>query len=181
MAFKGGPTFPNLHPNTTAAASTSSGIATTSDTGAAAGSGNQGLSDIPLCSASPSVLSGGVAAPNDSKKFKSDQHKSQVLNGLKDLRESGLLADVTLVVDKVQFGAHRAVLASCSAYFRSMFTSEMKESSQNIIEIHGITATGLKEILDYIYTAEVTITVQNIQDVLSAANHLQVRVRFSFL
>lgn len=114
------------------------------------------------------------SSTGESKKFKCDQHKEQVLNGLKDLRETGLLSDVYLVVDGKEFGAHRAVLASCSPYFRSMFTSEMVESQKNSIELHGVNAVGLQGILDYVYTAEVTLTVANVQEILSTANHLQV-------
>jgi len=137
--------FPNLHPNT----STPTG------------------EDMPQSSTS-------LNSTNESKKFKSDEHKEKVLHGLNDLRENGLLSDVSLVVEGQTFEGHRVVLASSSTYFRSMFTSKMIESQKNQIELHGFTARGMKAILEYIYTSEVTLTVQNVQEVLSAANHLQV-------
>ena len=49
------------------------------------------------------------------------------------------------------------ILVSCSDYFRSMFTSGMKECSQREIELKGVTAKGLEKVwFDYhmIYIAE---------------------------
>jgi len=115
-----------------------------------------------------------MSQSGDSRTYASPVHDTTVLAGLNELRLNNALADVHLMVDGEKFGVHRAVLASCSPYFRSMFTSEMKERQQESIELHGFTAVGLKSVLDFIYTSSVTLNVQNMQDILSAANHLQI-------
>lgn len=70
--------------------------------------------------------------------------------------------------------AHRVVLASCSDYFRAMFTDAMRESRQSEICLNGVTAAGMRLLLDYAYTSRLALNLANIQDVLSAANHVQV-------
>lgn len=115
-----------------------------------------------------------TSSNTDERIYTSSLHTETVLTGLKDLRENECLCDVDLIVEEKRFSVHRVILASCSPYFRSMFTSEMKESRQNAIELHGISAIGLQAVLDFIYTSSLCLTVQNIQDILSAANHLQI-------
>lgn len=66
------------------------------------------------------------------------------------------------------------VLASCSDYFRAMFTDAMRESRQSEICLNGVTAAGMRLLLDYAYTSRLALNLANIQDVLSAASHVQV-------
>ena len=70
--------------------------------------------------------------------------------------------------------AHRVVLASCSDYFRAMFTDEMKERSLSEICLNGVSAKGLEGLLDYAYTSRLSLNLANILDVLAAAAHVQV-------
>ncbi|KFO63881.1 Kelch-like 26, partial [Corvus brachyrhynchos] len=56
---------------------------------------------------------------------------------------------------------------------RAMFTGGMREASQDVIELKGVSAKGLKHIIDFAYSAEVTLDLDCIQDVLGAAVFLQ--------
>ncbi|PSN54714.1 Kelch-like protein 26 [Blattella germanica] len=112
--------------------------------------------------------------PLNTVHFESPSHTSTLLCGLNTLRTKGLLLDVTLVADGEAFQAHRAVLASCSDYFRAMFTDAMRESRQSEICLNGVTAAGMRLLLDYAYTSRLALNLANIQDVLSAASHVQV-------
>ncbi len=69
---------------------------------------------------------------------------------------------------------HKVILVSCSDYFRSMFTSGMKECSQREIELKGVTSKGLEKVLEVIYTSTTTLEGDDIFDVIAAATHLQV-------
>ncbi|KAG7282825.1 hypothetical protein CRUP_012214 [Coryphaenoides rupestris] len=105
--------------------------------------------------------------------FSAPTHSAVVLQGLSALRSRGQLLDVVLAVNEERFQVHKAVLASCSDYFRAMFTGGMRESNQETIELQGLSARGLKHIIDFAYSSEVTLDLDCIQDVLGAAVFLQ--------
>ncbi|XP_012683714.1 kelch-like protein 26 isoform X3 [Clupea harengus] len=105
--------------------------------------------------------------------FSAPAHSTTLLLGLSALREQGQLLDVVLAINEERFKVHKAVLASCSDYFRAMFTGGMKESKQDTIELKGLSARGLKHIIDFAYSSEVTLDLDCIQDVLGAAVFLQ--------
>ncbi|XP_019644974.1 PREDICTED: kelch-like protein 26 [Branchiostoma belcheri] len=109
-----------------------------------------------------------------SRSYVSDEHSDSLLRGLNALRSDSLLCDVTLVADDQGFQAHRAVLASCSDYFKAMFTSGMRESSETHVELKGVSANGLQHVLDFAYTSRLGLSLQIVQDVIGAASHLQV-------
>lgn len=105
--------------------------------------------------------------------FECPSHNGTLLTGLDSLRSKGQLLDITLLAEGQPFMAHRAVLAACSDYFRAMFTDAMLESRQNEICLNGVTADGIRLLLDYAYTSRLALNLANIQDVLSAASHVQ--------
>ena len=74
----------------------------------------------------------------------------------------------------VRFDVHKVILVACSDYFRSMFTSGMRESSQSEIELKGVSSKGLEKTLEIIYTSTTTLEGDDIFDVIAAATHLQV-------
>ncbi|XP_036884816.1 kelch-like protein 26 isoform X1 [Sturnira hondurensis] len=105
--------------------------------------------------------------------FSAPSHSTSLLQGLATLRSQGQLLDVVLTVNRETFHAHKVVLAACSDYFRAMFTGGMREASQDIIELKGLSARGLRHIIDFAYSAEVTLDLDCVQDVLGAAVFLQ--------
>ncbi|XP_062906772.1 kelch-like protein 9 isoform X2 [Mobula hypostoma] len=108
--------------------------------------------------------------------FDSETHSSAVLQGFNNLRNEGLLCDVTLVPgdSDEKFPVHRAMMASASDYFKAMFTGGMKEQELNSIKLHGISKIGLKNIVEFIYTSKLALNVDNLQDILEAASFLQI-------
>ncbi|KAI8515130.1 Kelch-like protein 26 [Branchiostoma belcheri] len=115
-----------------------------------------------------------------SRSYVSDEHSDSLLRGLNALRSDSLLCDVTLVADDQGFQAHRAVLASCSDYFKAMFTSGMRESSETHVELKGVSANGLQHVLDFAYTSRLGLSLQIVQDVIGAASHLQHVLDFAY-
>uniref|UniRef100_A0AAY4BG24 BTB domain-containing protein n=1 Tax=Denticeps clupeoides TaxID=299321 RepID=A0AAY4BG24_9TELE len=108
--------------------------------------------------------------------FTSNTHSSVVLQGFDQLRIEGLLCDVTLVAGDGEeaFPVHRAMMASSSDYFKAMFTGGMKEQDLMCIKLHGVNRIGLKKIIDFIYTAKLSLNMENLQDTLEAASFLQI-------
>ncbi|KAL0609607.1 Kelch-like protein 26, partial [Plecturocebus cupreus] len=105
--------------------------------------------------------------------FSAAGHSTSLLQGLATLRAQGQLLDVMLTINREAFPAHKVVLAACSDYFRAMFTGGMREASQDVIELKGVSARGLRHIIDFAYSAEVTLDLDCVQDVLGAAVFLQ--------
>lgn len=97
-------------------------------------------------------------------------HRPQI--NISSTARQNLLCDVTLVADDMEIPAHKTVLASCSPYFYAMFTS-FEESRKDRITLQGIDYEALKLLIEYVYTALVNVTQENVQILLTAANLLQ--------
>ena len=67
------------------------------------------------------------------QRFLDQKHAGSLLSRLNELRKKEELCDVTILVNGTSIKAHRAVLAASSQYFNAMFTSQLSESSQNIV------------------------------------------------
>lgn len=50
----------------------------------------------------------------------------------------------------------------------------MKEQDLMCIKLHGVNQIGLKKIIDFIYTAKLSLNMENLQDTLEAASFLQI-------
>jgi len=105
--------------------------------------------------------------------FTSSEHSTQVLGGFNHLWTEGALCDVILIAENRRFDAHRIVLASCSHYFRTMFTRDFQESQLKEIELKGVTSLGLRAVLDFVYTSRLALNSNHIHDILQTASHLQ--------
>ena len=101
------------------------------------------------------------------------EHSADILGSLNKQRLSGLLCDVLLVAQEREFPAHRSVLASCSAYFHKLFTSAAADQ-QNVYALDFLCGEALAAILDFAYTATLTVSRRSVADILSAARLLEV-------
>ena len=103
-------------------------------------------------------------------------HSEILLSKCAQFRDEGQFIDVRLKVCEDIFPAHRIVLAANSDYFHAMFTAEMKESNQEVIELkdESISSAAVKIVMDSIYTGDLTVNEENVYEVLAAADHLQV-------
>ncbi|XP_034446746.1 zinc finger and BTB domain-containing protein 17 isoform X2 [Hippoglossus hippoglossus] len=97
-------------------------------------------------------------------------HSGKVLEQLNRQRKQGLLCDCTFVVDGVDFKAHKAVLAACSIYFRTLFLDQ-----KDVVHLDISNAAGLGHVLEFMYTAKLSLSSQNVEDVLAVANFLQMQ------
>ncbi|XP_035685469.1 kelch-like protein 30 [Branchiostoma floridae] len=88
-------------------------------------------------------------------------------------RKNGEFVDVVVEVEGRQFPCHRAVLA-VTPYFQTMFSSNLAESKAKVITLHDIDSGSFSKILDFVYTGEILIGKDDVQDILQAAHMLQV-------
>lgn len=97
----------------------------------------------------------------------------KVLRNLNTQRLKNQFSDVGLVVGNTIIRAHRSVLAASSAYFNAMFTGGLVEEQQELVEIHSICESILSILVDFIYTGNVNITQENVQELFAAADMLE--------
>ena len=90
-------------------------------------------------------------------------------------RDEGFFSDVTIVAGNERIPANRLVLSCYSTYFEGMFKLQMRERYENIIEIKSIDGRELKALIDFIYTGSINIDEQNVMNLLSGADYLQLR------
>ncbi|XP_008581141.1 PREDICTED: kelch-like protein 14 [Galeopterus variegatus] len=153
-------------------------------------------------------------------------HSDNLLHGLNLLWRKQLFCDVTLTAQGQQFHCHKAVLASCSQYFRSLFSShpplgggvggqdglggpkdhhqqqpqqqppqQQQQPPQeepgtpssspddklltsprtiNNLVLQGCSSIGLRLVLEYLYTANVTLSLDTVEEVLSVSKILHI-------
>ncbi|XP_074859282.1 actin-binding protein IPP isoform X2 [Carettochelys insculpta] len=78
-----------------------------------------------------------------------------------------------LQVGEETFKVHRVVLAASSPYFAALFLGGMKESSKDVVHILGVDAGIFQLLLDFIYTGVVNVGENNVQELIVAADMLQ--------
>ena len=93
---------------------------------------------------------------------------------MREFRNQKNLCDITLCVEEQEFDAHRVVLAASSPYFSAMFTNEHRESKLKKVTLNEIEPAALRELIEFAYSATLTICEDNIQSLLTAANLLQI-------
>ena len=97
----------------------------------------------------------------------------KVLAGLAVQQAAGIFCDIELKAEEQIIPAHKSVLSASSAYFEAMFMGNFEETNAQVIEVRGVSFSGLKNVVGYIYTGNVEIKAENIEDILSAAHLLQ--------
>uniref|UniRef100_A0A8C8A183 Kelch-like family member 7 n=1 Tax=Oryzias sinensis TaxID=183150 RepID=A0A8C8A183_9TELE len=99
---------------------------------------------------------------------------SSIMGVMNNLRKQGTLCDVTLVVQGKHFPAHRVVLAAASHVFSLMFTTRMMESMSHEVELRSAEPEIIELLIDFIYTARISVNSSNVQSLLDAANQYQI-------
>ena len=105
--------------------------------------------------------------------YRPETHTSDAFAQLIEMRELNKLCDVVVQVGDLTINAHRVILAACSPYFHAMFSGEMKESQQGVVTIKGFDPSAIQSLIDFSYSASITIDLSNVLEVLPAASLLQ--------
>lgn len=97
-------------------------------------------------------------------------------DGLKELLNENKFVDCTLKVGDRCFPCHRLIMAACSPYFRDIFFTEDGKEVENTKEVvlEEINPSILDMIIQYLYSAEIDLTDDNVQDIIAVANRFQI-------
>ena len=108
----------------------------------------------------------------DEMEYNCQSISSDLLSALNTQRQECKLCDVTLVVGNDVISAHRCVLAASSEYFRALFLGECGNSSLSVCHMGACEYRALGHVVDYIYSGSISITLQNVDGILQAADYL---------
>ncbi|OCT67519.1 zinc finger and BTB domain-containing protein 24 [Xenopus laevis] len=105
--------------------------------------------------------------------IRSKAHTDRVLTCLEEQRKKDFLCDITLIVENVQFRAHKAVLAASSEYFSMMFAEE-GDVGQSVYVMEGMVAEVFGALLQFVYTGNVQVGEKTLQQIVATAQLLKV-------
>ena len=108
------------------------------------------------------------------KSAKDNETAKTIFQRLSTLKDNPSFSDITVVVGSTEFKCHRAILAAVSDFFNAAFTIDMKEAREREIKLHDIREEIFSILLDCIYNGEYVLTQENLFEVWSAANMLQI-------
>ncbi|XP_059404238.1 zinc finger and BTB domain-containing protein 44-like isoform X2 [Carassius carassius] len=111
----------------------------------------------------------------------SPSHSQELLDKLNTLRSEGHFCDVTIRVQGQMFSAHKVVLACCSDFLRAKLSGKLAEEdtvivgedNKHVLDLQHVTVAGFAPLLEYAYTSTLSISTENIIDVLAAASYMQ--------
>ncbi|XP_012683328.2 actin-binding protein IPP [Clupea harengus] len=134
-------------------------------------------SNTPPASASHCMgdTSGVVMSGHTSERalYASEQHARLLLAQMNKMRLRTDFCDVRLCVGGRVFGVHRLVLAASGPYFAALFSGAMSEAHEEEVRIEGVEAEVFEKLLEFVYTGSIDVTVDNAQELMVAADMLQ--------
>lgn len=107
------------------------------------------------------------------------EHSNELLSHLNDQRRAGLLCDLTLTSRGARYPTHRSVMAAVSLYFRRLFGAEDGSGEGgggfSVCQLDCVAPDALDALLEFAYTATLTIPSSGMRDVLRGAQVLGIQ------
>ncbi|XP_014004434.1 gigaxonin isoform X1 [Salmo salar] len=102
------------------------------------------------------------------------QHSQKLLKALRSLWIEQCFQDAVLVLEGEKIPVQKNILAAASPYIRTKlnYNPPKEDGSMYTIELQGISVTIMKQILDYIFSGEISLSEDTIQDMVQAADLL---------
>nr|XP_020033562.1 kelch-like protein 7 isoform X3 [Castor canadensis] len=126
------------------------------------------------------MAASGVEKSNKKKTEKklAAREEAKLLAGfmgvMNNMRKQKTLCDVILMVQERKIPAHRVVLAAASHFFNLMFTTNMLESKSFEVELKDAEPDIIEQLVEFAYTARISVNSNNVQSLLDAANQYQI-------
>ncbi|XP_057710694.1 kelch-like protein 42 [Corythoichthys intestinalis] len=82
--------------------------------------------------------------------------------------------NVAIVTEDKTYAVSKRKLIEKSDYFRALYNSGMRESTEDSVQLQGLSAPGLELVLEFIDTSKVELANETLEDLIEAASFLQV-------
>ena len=102
----------------------------------------------------------------------SAKHCHSLTDNLHKQQREGRFCDLKILIAGKIINVHRSVLVATCPYFSSMYSSNMVESKSNQVELHCASPSAIQKLVDFMYSGEIEISKDNVQDILKGADHL---------
>ena len=115
-----------------------------------------------------------MASPSQPMSADPSHHRQQLIERLDILKTDQSFCDVTVAVKDGEFNAHKVVLAAASPFIRSLLTTDMRESKEQLIriELEEATASVMEDVLQYVYTGNVSVSEESAHNLIVIADYL---------
>uniref|UniRef100_A0AAQ4RL32 BTB domain-containing protein n=1 Tax=Gasterosteus aculeatus aculeatus TaxID=481459 RepID=A0AAQ4RL32_GASAC len=102
------------------------------------------------------------------------QHAQKLLRVLRTFWLEQSFHDALLVVDGEELPVQKNILAAASPYVRTKlnYNPPKEDGSTYRIELQGVSMATMKQILDYIFSGDITLSEETIQDMVQASDML---------
>ncbi|XP_016528538.1 kelch-like protein 42 isoform X2 [Poecilia formosa] len=81
---------------------------------------------------------------------------------------------IAIVVDDRTYEVNKKKLIEKSDYFRALYSSGMRESTEDSVQLQGLSVPGLELVLEFINTSKVQVVNETLEDLIETASFLQV-------
>lgn len=99
----------------------------------------------------------------------------ETCSGTKSLLDNEMFSDVKFIVEGRTIHAHRCVLYARAEYFRNMFDSKMRETSEKEINIPDVAYDVFLAVLEYLYSGTVNVSSGKLSvELLKAADMFRI-------
>ncbi|XP_063621837.1 uncharacterized protein LOC134794077 isoform X1 [Cydia splendana] len=102
-----------------------------------------------------------------------DSHNKNICNGLSALQQNGEFVDMTLAADGHHVKVHQMVMALASPYIKELISTA--NCPHPVIFLNKVSYKTLCSILEYIYTGQALVAVDDISDLIIAAKELHIK------
>lgn len=102
------------------------------------------------------------------------RHMETLKTGVENLYQDTEMTDVIIKVNNRLFPCHKTVLAAVSPYFKSMFSTGMKESREHKITLQDMNEVAFDKFLKFVYTGKEDVIGEDVTEMLRMAAIFQV-------
>ncbi|KAM8909902.1 kelch-like protein 42 isoform 2-T2 [Spinachia spinachia] len=81
---------------------------------------------------------------------------------------------IAIVMDDKIYEVNKKKLIEKSDYFRALYSSGMRESTEDSVHLQGLSVPGLELVLEFINTSKVQVVNETLEDLIETASFLQV-------